>query len=65
VPLGVGASAELRQQPRLPDAGLADDEDRRRAAPIELGERSSERTELLRTPDEVVGLDAHFPFPRG
>ena len=64
MPFGVGASAELGQEPRLADARLTDEQNRDRAPPIELGQGSSQRAELLRTPDQVVGLRAHLP-PRG
>ncbi len=56
--LGVGAGAELGQQPRLADARLTDEQNRDRAPPIELGQGSIQRAELLRTPDQVVGLRA-------
>ena len=65
MPLGVRPSAELGQEPRLADARLADEQNGDRAPPIELGQRSIQRAELLRTPDEVAGLRAHLPASAG
>jgi hypothetical protein len=62
VPSGIRASGELCQQTRLPDTRLADEQGRRRASRLELGEEAIERTQLLGAPDEVVGLQGHVSF---
>ncbi len=62
ISLGVRPCAELGEEPRLADARLADEQNSDRALPIELGQDSIQRAELLRTADEVAGLRAHFPL---
>ena len=61
--LGIRASRELRQETRLSDARLTDEQDCVRAALIEFGQGSIERTQLLGAPDEVVGMQGHFLIP--
>ena len=65
VPRASGASGELGQQAGLADSRLADEQDRGRAALVELGQRPIERAQLLGAPDEVVGLQGHFSCCRG
>ena len=55
VPVPVGARRDLREQPRLPDARLADHLDRRGAATAKTAEHVVERAERLGTPNEVLG----------
>ena len=65
VPGRVGAGRDLGQETRLADARLADEQRRRRAALIEIGQDAVERTELLGAPDEMVGLGGHVSSRRG
>ena len=55
VPARIGASRELGEESRLPDAGLSHQSDGGTLARIECGEELVERAELLGAPDEVLG----------
>ena len=55
MPARVGASRELGEESRLPDAGLSHQSDGGTLARIECGEELVERAELLGAPDEVLG----------
>jgi hypothetical protein len=50
----VGPARELGEQPRLADAGLAFELQRRRVAVSERSERGFDRAQLGRSPDEVL-----------
>ena len=61
----VRAGGDLGQQTRLADARLADEQRRRRAALVDLGQDTIERAELLGAPDEMVGPGGHVSSRRG
>jgi hypothetical protein len=60
VSLRIRASGELGEEARLSDARLADEQDRGRPSPIELGQDSIQRAQLLGAPDEMVVERRHF-----
>ena len=60
MPARVGLGGELGEQARLADAGLADQHDRRRSAPVEFIEKTVERAEFVGAPDELLGSLSHF-----
>jgi hypothetical protein len=60
----VGARGELGEEPRLADSRLAGQEERGRAAGLQVRDRFVHRAQLGGAPDEVVGELDHGPRGR-
>jgi hypothetical protein len=59
------ASGELREETRLSDPRLANEQDCGRAALIDFGQDSIERAQLPGASDEMVGMEGHFSSRAG
>ena len=58
----LGALDELCEQSSLADPGLAHETERRRPAPVELGQDPFDRAELVGAPHEMLGDDHRSVF---